>query len=123
MAIHSIDHVQFGFAKGREAELRHFYGDLLGLSEVVDGEGRPGTLRFEAGAQRIDFVALPRPLPGEGVHLALSVEGLPSLRQRLQRAGVAIDEQRPLPGHRRLYVQDPAGHRIELLEPVWQEAA
>ncbi len=120
MGIQAIDHVQLTFEKGREAEVRHFYGDLLGLGEIVDGEGRAGTLRFEVGAQRLDFFATPTHTAREGAHLALSAEGLPGIRQRLLHAGLQIDEGRRLPGHRRLYVTDPVGNQVELLEPDWE---
>lgn len=123
MSIHAINHVQLGFPAGRHAQLRHFYSELLGLSEVGVGDGK--TLRFQAGTQRIDLVPVndwrpPQQLP----HLALEVRNLPGLRARLTDAGLAVDESRLLPGHLRFYAQDPAGNGLEFLEPVYgQESA
>ena len=117
MSVQSINHVQLGFPAGRHAQLRHFYSELLGLSEVVAGDGK--TLRFQAGTQRIDLVPVQdwRP-PQQQPHLALEVRNLQGLRAKLSDAGLALDESRLLPGHLRFYAQDPAGNGLEFLEPV-----
>lgn len=117
MSVHSINHVQLGFPAGRHAQLRHFYSDLLGLTEVGTGDGK--TLRFQAGTQRIDLVPVNdwRP-PSQLPHLALEVRNLQGLRAKLSDAGLALDESRILPGHLRFYAQDPAGNGLEFLEPV-----
>lgn len=116
MGVLAIHHVQLGFAAGDHARIRHFYGELLGLTEWRDGPGH--ALRFLAGGQRLDLVPSDRwQRPAEPVHLALSVHNLVGLRARLLAAGVLVDEERPLAGHRRLYAHDPAGNQLELLEP------
>ena len=117
MSVQAINHVQLGFPAGRHAQLRHFYSELLGLSEVVAGDGK--TLRFQAGTQRIDLVPVQdwRP-PQQQPHLALEVRNLQGLRAKLSDAGLALDESRLLPGHLRFYAQDPAGNGLEFLEPV-----
>jgi catechol 2,3-dioxygenase-like lactoylglutathione lyase family enzyme len=122
MSIDSIDHVQLPYRGPLQAQLRHFYGQLLGLPEVRL-DARP-TLRFAAGAQRIDLVQSDSepPLTGPG-HLALRVRNLPGLRASLLDAGLSIDETHPLPGHWRLYVDDPAGNTLELLEPTHEPGA
>ncbi len=116
MSIHSINHVQLAFAAGEQSRVRHFYGDLLGLKEFKAGGGN--TLRFYAGAQRVDLVPVPQwsgtPAPS---HLAFEVQNLPGFRAKLIDAGFAIDESRPLGGHLRFYVNDPAGNTLEFLEP------
>ena len=116
MPIRSIDHVQLSFPSDKEAELRDFYGSLVGLSDVVCSPGhRP--LRFRAGAQRIDLLPTDNWVPAPATaHLAFAVEDLPSLRRKLLAAGFALDESRPLPGHQRFYVHDPAGNTLEFLQ-------
>ncbi|MFP8834776.1 VOC family protein [Hydrogenophaga sp. XSHU_21] len=116
MGVEHIDHVQLSFAGPQQSRLRHFYGQLLGLAEVrLDSTP---TLRFAAGPHRIDLApteaAAPLAAPG---HVALRVRNLPGIRATLLDAGLSIDETRPLPGHWRLYVADPAGNTVELLEP------
>mgnify|MGYP001810130742 CR=1 FL=1 len=125
MTIEHIDHVQLPFRGPLQAQLRHFYSRLLGLPEVrLDASA---TLRFAAGPQRIDLA----PWASDGStadgaaagHLALRVRNLPGVRAALLDAGAAIDETHPLPGHWRLFVSDPAGNRIELLEPAHDAGA
>lgn len=116
MAIHSIHHVQLAFPAGAEGPMHNFYRQLLRLPEVHQPTGN--TLRFAAGPQRIDLV------PTEGwqgappvSHLAFEVDDLPALRGRLLQAGLALVENRALPGYLRFYVKDPAGNQLEFLEP------
>lgn len=117
MTIRSIDHAQLSFPSGKEAELRDFYGRLVGLSEV--GTPGKGPLRFRAGPQRIDLLPTENWVPAPATaHLAFHVQDLPSLKRKLVAAGFALDESRPLPGHLRFYVNDPAGNALEFLEPA-----
>jgi catechol 2,3-dioxygenase-like lactoylglutathione lyase family enzyme len=117
MTVRSIDHAQLSFPQGKEAELRDFYGRLLGLSEM--GTPGRGPLRFRAGAQRIDLLPTENWVPAPATaHLAFEVQDLADLRRRLIAAGLALDESRPLPGHLRFYVNDPAGNALEFLEAV-----
>lgn len=116
MSIHSINHVQLAFPSGAEAEVRRFYGSLVGLTELKQQGGK--TLRFVAGQQRIDLIPTENWLPAPATsHLALEVKDLPALRSRLLDAQLQLEESRPLPGHLRFYVNDPAGNQLEFLEP------
>lgn len=116
MSIHAINHVQLGFPAGQQALLRHFYGDLLGLHEFRSLGG--DTLRFYAGPQRVDLVPVRewQATPSPSL-LAFEVQNLPGFRARLLDAGFALDESRPLGGHLRFFVNDPAGNTLEFLEP------
>lgn len=55
--------------------------------------------------------------PARKAHPALVVEGLDDLVERLQTGGAPVRHE-PLDGHQRVYVDDPFGNRIELLEPL-----
>ncbi len=113
---YSISHVQLAFPAGEELEIRRFYGTLVGLPELK--QPASGTLRFVAGHQRIDLVPTENWLPPPAVsHLAFQVQNLPRLRSRLLEADLRLEESRPLPGHLRFYVNDPAGNALEFLEP------
>jgi catechol 2,3-dioxygenase-like lactoylglutathione lyase family enzyme len=48
----------------------------------------------------------------------LLVDELAALVDRLRAAGVPIAADEPLAGYERVYVDDPFGNRIELLEPT-----
>jgi hypothetical protein len=56
--------------------------------------------------------------PARKAHPALQVEDLPLLVEKLRGLGYAVKEDEPLEGFHRIYVDDPFGNRIELLEPL-----
>lgn len=122
MGILSLNHVQLGYPKALEEPVRHFYGAQLALRPAAGSTA--GSSRFLVGSQRIDLVAVDTPeLPRSPGHVAFEVLNLPELRHKLLTQGLTLDESRPLSGHRRFYVQDPAGNTLEFLEPeptgVW----
>lgn len=49
-------------------------------------------------------------------HPALLVRGLAELAARCEAAGFSVITDEPLEGFDRVYVQDPLGNRIELME-------
>lgn len=122
MNVLAVHHVQLPFLASHGEAIREFYGRLLGLPCISHPTSdRPS---FMAGSQRLDLVPVERPEPPARLaHVALEVLNLPELRRRLLAAGLPLDETRPLPGFRRLCVNDPAGNRLEFLEPepdgVW----
>jgi|SRR5581483_7566883 len=118
MTIVAIDHVQLAMPAGREDDARNFYGSLLGMSEIPKPAALAarGGVWFESGPARIHLGVEQDFRPARKAHPALRVDGLRALRERLRRAGVPVVED-PLPGHDRVYVNDPFGNRLELLEP------
>ena len=56
--------------------------------------------------------------PARKAHPALLVSDLGALVSRLRDAGIHIVRDEPLDGYERVYVSDPFGNRIELMEPV-----
>jgi catechol 2,3-dioxygenase-like lactoylglutathione lyase family enzyme len=115
-----IDHVQLAMPPGREADARAFYAVLLGLPEAP----KPAHLAvrggcwFESGAVRVHLGVEQDFRPAKKAHPALLVADLPELVQRLSEAGVEIVDDEPLDGYERVYVHDPFGNRLELLEPT-----
>ncbi len=55
--------------------------------------------------------------PRKKAHPAFLVENLPALKQKLAAAGVTLRDDEPLEGYDRIYVDDPFGNRLELMEP------
>ena len=55
--------------------------------------------------------------PATKAHPAFIVEGLGDLVGRLREAGYRVVDDEPLDGFDRIYVDDPFGNRIELMEP------
>ncbi|MBF8191729.1 glyoxalase [Nonomuraea sp. K274] len=114
--IKSLHHVQLAAPEGSEPLLREFYEGVLGLREVPKppelakrggvwfrGEGVEIHLGIEAGFT-----------PARKAHPAFLVDDLDLYAAKLP--GAVPDDL--FPGYRRIYVADPVGNRIELLQAV-----
>ena len=100
-----------------------FYREVLGLRQVDDG-----AFRLDDDALLLLFdptrSSQPgRPVPSHGAtgagHVAFSVgDGeLLAWRERLQARGVEIEQEKEWPqGGHSIYVRDPAGNSVELVE-------
>jgi catechol 2,3-dioxygenase-like lactoylglutathione lyase family enzyme len=119
MAIVRIEHVQLAMPPGREAEAREFYSRLLGIPEVPKPPhlAQRGGAWFETGSVKIHLGVEVDFRPARKAHPALLVHDLPALVERFREARVEILED-SLEGYARVYVADPFGNRIELMEPV-----
>ena len=105
---------------GGEAQARAFFGDLLGIPEVpkpTELAGRGGCW-FERDGLKIHLGVEKDFRPARKAHPALEVKDLPRLIEKLKERGHAVKGDEPLEGYHRVYVDDPFGNRIELLEPV-----
>jgi catechol 2,3-dioxygenase-like lactoylglutathione lyase family enzyme len=106
---------------GGEARATEFYAGLLGIPEVP----KPANLAtrggcwFESAATRIHLGVEEDFRPARKAHPALLVEGLGQLVATLE-SGAILRRGEPLEGYERIYVDDPFGNRIELLEPMAQ---
>lgn len=123
MAVRRIDHVQLAMPAGREDEARSFYSGLLGIAEQQKPEplARRGGCWFENGELKIHLGVDTDFRPARKAHPALLVDDLPALVDRLQAAEVPFRDDEPLDGYQRVYVDDPFGNRIELMEPLATE--
>jgi catechol 2,3-dioxygenase-like lactoylglutathione lyase family enzyme len=115
----SIDHVQLAMPVGKEREARAFYEGVLGIPEVPKPAdlAKRGGAWFENGPLKIHLGVETDFRPARKAHPALLVNDLSSLVTKLSAAGVPIVDDQPLPGYFRIYVSDPFGNRIELMEP------
>ncbi len=120
MTITGIDHVQLSMPAGEEPKARDFYVRILGLAEVSKPPhlAARGGCWFENGAVRIHLGVETDFQPAKKAHAALLVSGLDGLADRLRSEGCSVEPDEPLPGYERLYVSDPFGNRIELMEPT-----
>jgi catechol 2,3-dioxygenase-like lactoylglutathione lyase family enzyme len=118
MRIVQIEHVQLAMPPGGEDLARGFYRDLLGIPEIAKPPhlARRGGCWFERGNLKLHLGVETDFRPARKAHVALLAEDLTSLRQRLGAAGYAAKEDQPLPGYDRIYVDDPFGNRLELME-------
>jgi catechol 2,3-dioxygenase-like lactoylglutathione lyase family enzyme len=119
MPVIRLDHVQLAMPPGGEERAREFYGELLGIPEIEKPPrlAERGGCWFERGDLKIHLGVERDFRPARKAHPALLVVDLPSLIARLKAHGYAVREDEPLKGFQRVYVEDPFGNRIELMEP------
>jgi catechol 2,3-dioxygenase-like lactoylglutathione lyase family enzyme len=116
--LHAIDHVLLAMPPGREAEARAFYEGLLGIPEV----DKPANLAarggcwFANGSVTIHLGAEKEFRPARKAHPAFLVDDVRATAARLTAAGCVITEDEPLAGYDRVFVFDPFGNRIELMQ-------
>jgi catechol 2,3-dioxygenase-like lactoylglutathione lyase family enzyme len=122
MTILGIEHVQLAMPAGREDEARAFYAGLLGIPEVAKPPqlAQRGGVWFETGTVKIHLGVEDDFRPARKAHPALRVRDLRALVERLRAARVVVsedasDDRREDAHH--VYVADPFGNRIELMEP------
>jgi catechol 2,3-dioxygenase-like lactoylglutathione lyase family enzyme len=118
--IAALHHVQLAMPPGREAEARAFYQGLLGIAEVAKPPNlaRRGGCWFEDAAIRVHLGVEQAFRPARKAHPAFIVRDLVGLTTRLAAAGHPARVEEPLEGWNRVYVDDPFGNRIELMEPL-----
>jgi catechol 2,3-dioxygenase-like lactoylglutathione lyase family enzyme len=117
--VRKIDHVQLAMPAGCEDEARGFYAGLLGITEQQKPEhlAKRGGCWFENRDVKIHLGVEVEFRPARKAHPALLVDDLLALVAQLRSADVHVRDDEPLDGYRRVYVDDPFGNRIELMEP------
>ncbi len=117
MKVIGIDHIQLAMPAGEEDKARAFYAKLLGVPErpkPLELAKRGGVwfenllVKIHLGVDR-EFRAARKAHPG------LLVEGLAELTNTLRAAGYEVVEEL-MDGRARVYVSDPFGNRLELIE-------
>jgi catechol 2,3-dioxygenase-like lactoylglutathione lyase family enzyme len=123
MSVIGIDHILLAMPAGAEAQARAFYTGVLGLTEKVKPPALAarggawftnGTIEVHLGVEK-DF------RPARKAHPAFVVRDLGGFVERARQQGCEIAEDEPLPGYARIFIYDPFGNRLELIEPdVWE---
>jgi len=120
LTVQAIDHVQLAIPPGGEDQARRFYGDLLGLSE----QPKPPALAarggcwFESAAVKVHCGVEDPFNPAHKAHVAFRVSDVTGLAARARAAGWQVTDDDALPGHDRIYINDPFGNRLEFLKPL-----
>ena len=118
VVIRGFHHIQLAMPPGQEDEAESFYAEVLGLRRVpkpAELEARGGAW-FRGPGVEVHLGVEEDFRPARKAHLALLVEGLDELRDRLRGAGVKTVDDTQLEGHRRFYASDPFGNRLEFVE-------
>jgi catechol 2,3-dioxygenase-like lactoylglutathione lyase family enzyme len=122
MRIRGIDHIQLAMPRGGEEEARAFYQGILGIREVQKPQNlaKRGGCWFATDGLSVHLGVEDDFRPARKAHPAFLVEDLSGLIRMLEAAGFTPRTDEPLEGYDRIYVDDPFGNRIELLEPLSQ---
>lgn len=108
--------------KGEEAKARQFYGQALGLKEVM----KPPALAARGGVwfetpdgfqlRCSTEEELGKRVPGTGSVVAFEIADVEGFRQDVTRRQLMVQDLPPIPGQRRFLALDPFGNRLEFLQ-------
>ena len=114
----SIDHIQLAAPKGSEEIARKFFKDILDFEEVEKPETlkKNGGVWFASGNIQV-HIGIEEPFsPSKKAHPAFEIDNIEELKIHFSKNQVEYLEDELLPGANRIYIFDPFGNRIELLE-------
>jgi len=119
MSVVGIDHVLLAMPPGREDEARAFYTGVMLLQEKVKPAelAARGGAWFTNGTNEVHLGVEKDFRPARKAHPAFVVRDLQGFIARARAHGSEIATDEPLPGYDRIFVYDPFGNRIELIEP------
>jgi catechol 2,3-dioxygenase-like lactoylglutathione lyase family enzyme len=114
MNLRSLQHVSTPYPPGRRDEVRAFYTEALGLTEIpVPHTLRAGLVWYTVG-DGLELHFYPGELaPGSERHFCLDVEDLDATRAQLAGAGVEPYDTTPIPNRPRFFCRDPFGNLVE----------
>jgi catechol 2,3-dioxygenase-like lactoylglutathione lyase family enzyme len=123
VSLTALHHVQVACPAGSEDALRAFYGGVLGMTEVAKPPvlAARGGAWFRSGGAEIHCGVEADFRPARKAHPGLLTDDLDGLAAACEAAWHPVQWDPEFPGHRRLYVADPVGNRLELLEPLSPE--
>ncbi len=120
MSIVAIDHVQLAMPRGEEEKARLFYMGVLGLGELPKPPdlARRGGAWFASRGVNVHLGVEADFRPAVKAHPAFCVVDLEGIKRRARQGGYRMIKDEPLPGYERIFVYDPFGNRIELMEKL-----
>lgn len=112
-------HVQLTMPHGKSRIARGFYAGLIGMEEME----KPASLAsragcwFRMGSFELHVAEDAHFAPSARGHPGVLVDDLDALALRLESGNIGVTWDDRFPGHRRFYVHDPFGNRLEFLSP------
>lgn len=113
-----LHHVQLAIPQGSEEVARQFWIRLLGFEEIAKPPelAQRGGFWCVLGAVEVHIGIEEDFSPARKAHPAFLVPDLGDVAAQLEQAGHEVRPDGLFPGHRRFYVDDPFGNRLEFLE-------
>ncbi|HEY7400477.1 MAG TPA: VOC family protein [Actinomycetota bacterium] len=115
-----LHHVQLAMPPDEEETAVAFYEGVLGLEQVPKPpELSPrGGVWFRSGDLEVHLGVEDGFRPAVKAHPAFLVDDLERIRARVEMSGYKAIDTVQLDGYQRVYVRDPFGNRLELIEPA-----
>jgi catechol 2,3-dioxygenase-like lactoylglutathione lyase family enzyme len=120
--VHRVQHVSLPVPETSEAfdAARRFYGDVLGLREILRPPALPGTgIWYAVGDQELHLFSEPAGVavnPQSRRHPCFEVDDVGALRAHLDAAGVTTrDHDGEIPGRPRFFAVDPFDNTLEFV--------
>ncbi len=120
MGVVRLDHVQLAMPAGLESEAVTSYEGVFGIPHVPkpDHLAVRGGCWFEDGDLKVHLGVDATFRPATKAHPAFIVDDVHNLASAAVAAGFVVNAGEPLEGFDRVYVTDPFGNRIELMQPT-----
>jgi catechol 2,3-dioxygenase-like lactoylglutathione lyase family enzyme len=125
-----IDHINVQVPPEAEAEAKRFYGEVLGMTEIVkpDNLGRRGA-HYKVSGESSQELHLGIASPEDAAnnrrlqrHIGFQVHDLGAARKAVEDAGFEIEDAEAVRSEarnftlKRFFVRDPGGNRLEIME-------
>lgn len=112
-------HVLLTIPPGKTRVARGFYAGLLGMQEMEKPASMPNAgCWLRIGDFELHLAEDDPFTPAERGHPGVLVDDLDALAARLESGHIKVTWDDRFPGHRRFYVRDPFGNRLEFLSPA-----
>ena len=114
----TLHHVNVTVPAELEAAAKHFYGSIVGLTQVP----KPAAARqvgawYQIGDNQLHLSLEEADGRFSSRHVCFTVEDLARAEQTFREAGIEIIvDPRPIPGTQRFYVRDPGGNQLEIVQ-------
>ncbi len=114
----ALDHVQLAMPADREGEAEEFHCGVLGFTVLAKPEplASRGGRWFASGSVQVHLGVEEDFRPARKARPALRMDGFDDLVAKLEEADASWRWDEDLPGVRRLYVDDPFGSCIEVID-------
>jgi catechol 2,3-dioxygenase-like lactoylglutathione lyase family enzyme len=115
----TLHHVNVTVAPELEEATKHFYGTVLGLTQVP----KPATSRqsgawYQIGSNQLHLSVKARENGARGSgHVCFAISDLAEAEQKFREAGVEIiPDPEPNPNSPRFFARDPGGNLLEIAQ-------